>query len=246
MGTLATVLPASSALCLEREAEFEIALANDIASLTSTTIAGLAAGANRMLIGKEIVQFLCAEPIDANRWRLSGLLRGRGGTEGKAANGHPIGTRAILIDDAISALDPSAFTQSGPVEFAAIGLGDPEPVYFTAALSGSSRLPLSPVHARAEARADGGWGLCWTRRSRGQWQWEDGIDTPLIEENEAYLVGCGPMDQPLISWETAEPRLALSHSEVADLNTHYGPHALWVKQIGTHGLSPATSIAQLT
>lgn len=77
MGTLAEPLGPSPALLFEPRSEAIIDLVGDDLFLTDTDIAGLAAGANRMLVGGELLQFLQARPLGQGRWRLSGLLRGR-------------------------------------------------------------------------------------------------------------------------------------------------------------------------
>ncbi len=242
---LATSLPPSPALCLEKNAWVEIEFAHANAELTSTTTFGLASGANRWIIGDEIIQFLCAEAVSSTKWRLTGLLRGRGGTEAAAMAGHALNTMAVLVNNALVKLDSSLLPGSGNAEIAAIGLGDEEPVYAAAQVTGLSRLPLSPVHARQANLPDGSWELCWTRRARGQWLWQDYIDTPLIEESESYLVGVGPPANPDVSWQTNSPSMALSSTEVANLIQSHAGADVWVCQLGTYGNSPATKIATI-
>jgi hypothetical protein len=245
IGEITTELHPSSATYFEEHASLLISTINEDAPLSSTTINGLANGENRILIGDEVVQFLCVEPIDPTHWRLSGLLRGRGGTEHLAAQTHPAGTRAILINDAISPLDSNLLPSSGAAQLAAIGLGDEAPVSATINVTGVSRVPPSPVHPKFDVKSDGSWLFCWTRRSRGQWRWPDSIETPLVEESENYLVGCGPVDDPHVTWQTTEPQLALSPAQALALHTDHFEEKIWVRQIGTLGLSPALLITTI-
>lgn len=54
---------------------------------------------NRCVIGDEIMQFETAVPLGDGVYRLGGLLRGRYNTKVEA---HPIGTRFVLLDSALS------------------------------------------------------------------------------------------------------------------------------------------------
>lgn len=246
MGALESPLPASAALLFEPRAEAMVTLAAEDLTLADTDMAGLTAGANRMLIGGELVQFLQAEPLGAARWRLSGLLRGRGGTEPAAFLGHPAGTRAVLIDDSLVPLDPLLVPAQASSQIAGIGTGDSDAVIAPLANPGLSRRPPCPVHPRITLAADGTATYLWTRRARGQYRWDDGVDVPLVEEREAYLVGFGPTEAPHALWQPAIPGLQLTAAERASLIAGHGPGALWVRQIGTHDRSAPLLLATLS
>lgn len=246
IGSLATPLLPSAAVYLDENGTCEIDLIADDLGLSATSVDRLANGANRMLIGDEVVQFLDATPITATRWRLSGLLRGRGGTEHSALAGHAIGASTVLLDDMLIPLDPSEVASSPSTRLAAIGFGDDEPVYALLVSSGLTRRPLSPVHPRKIVDAYGDWQLCWTRRARGQWRWEDYVETPLVEELEKYLVGIGPIAQPFASWQPSSPSLTIAAATISSLFTAHGAQPVWVRQIGTFGQSPAALIAHLS
>jgi hypothetical protein len=49
----------------------------------------------------EVVQFELAEEISSDRWRLSNLLRGQGGTDDAMREGASAGNRFVLIDSAV-------------------------------------------------------------------------------------------------------------------------------------------------
>ncbi|WP_282073235.1 GTA baseplate fiber-binding domain-containing protein, partial [Janibacter hoylei] len=84
---------------------------------------------NRLLVGREVIQFLQAEQVGAYRWKLSGLLRGRAGTEEVAAIGHEGGTLAVLLNDRLTVLDPTLVPSAASTRIGAIGLGDSEIVF---------------------------------------------------------------------------------------------------------------------
>jgi hypothetical protein len=245
IGTLDAPLPPSRAMLFEPQANVVIELvANDLL-LSDTDIDGLAAGANRMLVGGEIMQFAQAKPLGDRRWRLSGLLRGRGGTEHSAADGHPPQTLAVLLDDSLVALDPVLAPPLVTTRIGAIGTGDVDAVLAPLVNAGLSRQPPSPVHPRRRVEPDQGQIFSWTRRARGQWRWDNAVDVPLVEERELYIVGYGPKEAPHASWSRSEPWLRLSLPEIAGLNHTHGAAELWVRQIGTYNQSPALLLASL-
>jgi hypothetical protein len=246
IGTLAAPLTASQAVLFEPVASLTLDLVAGDLGFEDTDMAGLAAGANRVLIGNEVVQFMAAEPVGAQQWRLSGLLRGRGGTEQYAGLGHPEQTLAILLDDSLIALDPALVPPIATTRIAAIGTRDTEAVIAPLANPGLSRRPLAPVHPRLRIDDGQAWVLGWTRRARGQWRWEDAVEVPLVEERETYLVGYGPADTPFATWTRDVPELHLTQAELADLRGAHGPAMFWVRQIGTFDQSPPLLLASLS
>ena len=245
-GHLSSDLSPSNSVLFEQSASVEITLAGTELDLQSTTIDRLSTGANRLLVGEEVLQFLVAEPINSTSWRLTGLLRGRGGTEWAAVTSHGSGTPVVLLDETLINLSTAPISPTGATRLAALGFGDSEPVYADLEANGVSRRPLSPVHAMKSVSQTGNWDLCWTRRARGQYRWSDAAEVALVEEKEGYLVGLGPTDAPLASWEVTEPRLSIEAATRSDLIAEFGAQPFWVAQEGTYGFSKPTFIVQLT
>lgn len=237
IGLTVTPLAPSTAAVLEREAVIEIELAAADFALNGSNPEALASGANRALIGGEVVQFACAERLAGNRWRLAGLLRGRGGTESAALAGSAPGTAFILLDNHPVLLDPAVLGAPGPATIAAIGLADPAPVLTELLNPGLTQRPLTPVHGRVREEGDGSLALAWCRRARGAWAWQDGVDVPLIEQAEGYTVGVGGPSAPALIWETTEPRLTIAEPVWTAIRTAHPGKPLWVRQIGTAALS---------
>ena len=244
-GVLVHELDPSNCIHFEAAAKMTIDLTNDQLSLPDTTISGIGTGANRILVGGEVVQYLHAEQLSDYRWQLSGLLRGRAGTEHVATHGHSAGTPATYIDENLTLLDSSLVASEPGTTIAAIGLGDSETVYTALENAGLSRRPFAPVHVRIEETVGGSLHTCWKRRARGQLLWRDGVDVPLIEETETYLVGYGPIASPFRTWSVTEPEFSLLAAEKSELLGIFGPHTLWVLQNGTFSNSPATLLTQL-
>lgn len=241
MGVLRTALPPSPALRFEREAFCDIAFLGSKPQLASATLTSLADGANRILIGEEVVQFADAQKV-ADVWRLSGLLRGRAGTEAAALAGHAVAEPAVLLNGDLTPLHPAALGDGEQPTLLAIGLGDTEPVAAGLENAGASRRPLPPVHCRMRAVPGGEVELCWTRRARGGWLWTDGVDVPLVEEAERYMVGIGDVAAPVLSWTTTEPLLRLSAADIAALAPAGQRLPIWVRQIGTFAQSSPSLI----
>ncbi|MFD2403819.1 hypothetical protein ACFSQV_17955 [Novosphingobium soli] len=208
--------------------------------LATVELAQMLAGANRALVGEEIVQFAKAEPLGGGHWRLSGLLRGRGGTE-HAVAGHGSDEGFVLLGPGLVPLDPAVLGTDPARRVVALGRGDPAPVKAPVLLRGLGLRPLSPVRPRRTVAADGSWTLAWTRRARGGWSWRGGVDMPLVEEAESYLVTLGPLEAPfetfLATWTTATPLLRLEASTLADLAARNPGAPIAVRQRGTASLS---------
>ncbi len=234
MGALAAPLPPSPALVLERQAVLALDLVAEDLALAPADAGAIAAGANRLLVGSEIVQFARAVREGDRRWRLEGLLRGRGGTEGAAQAGHDAGALATLLD---ASLVPVVLDRPNGATIAAIGAADDEPVVAPVESAGATRRPLAPVHPCATMLPFGVLSLRWVRRARGGWTWPAEIELPLVEEVELYRVGVGPVEAPFASWEVSEPALVIEAGNLAALAAAHPGAAIWVRQIGSFAAS---------
>ncbi|MCK8457559.1 phage tail protein [Sphingomonas faeni] len=188
LGTIAVVASGAPATLVDRRGVFEIVLAHADMELGDADAAALDRGVNLALVGDELVQFARAEPLGGARWRLSGLLRGRRGSE--AAIGLQVAEdRFVLLQaEAARTFDLPLSVLGREVRVMASGVGDATPVETRCVMRGASVVPPSPVHLGSFAEADGSATVKWTRRSRAGWRWIDGVDAPLSEEVEAYRV----------------------------------------------------------
>ncbi len=188
LGTIAVVASGAPATLVDRRGAFEVVLAHADMELGDADAAALDRGVNLALVGDELVQFGQAEPLGGARWRLSGLLRGRRGSEA-AAGAQMVGDRFVLLQaEAARTFDLPLSVLGREVRVMASGVGDATPVETRCVMRGASVVPPSPVHLRCFAEADGSATVKWTRRSRAGWRWIDGVDAPLSEEVEAYRV----------------------------------------------------------
>lgn len=235
IGRVVSPVSGSQALLIERGGTIDIELVSADFQLAGAEPDMLASGANRLLIGSEVLQFAQATALGGSLWRLSGLLRGRGGTEAAAQAGHAADAPVVLLDERPVRIDPAKLGSSQTI--AAIGLVDSAPVTSAIANPGMTVRPLTPVHPRVVSTAEGGLALHWTRRSRGAWSWNDGVDAPLNEQAEAYVVGLGNPDAPLMLWQLSQPGLELAAATLAALTAEHSGEPLWVLQVGSFAAS---------
>lgn len=131
--------------------------------------AAVLAGANALAVageaGWEIVQFQSAEPVQADVWRLTGLLRGQRGTVAASA---AAGASVVVLDGLVRAefadgeRGGETIWRAGPAGGPA---GGPLVREVTATVAGIHHRPWAPAHLTAQG--DGaGMELSWVARSR--------------------------------------------------------------------------------
>ncbi len=244
VGVTTTPLAPADTVLVDRTNYVDVQLQSEDFVLTSRAMEDLAGGANRALIGSEILQFANADPLGGSLWRLSGLLRGRGATEHVAKDASQAGSGFILLDGTPNRLDETIVGSA--TRIAAIGLADETAVLSDITGLQSSLRPLAPVHPRAVAQSDDSTAFCWTRRARGAWRWEGSVEPPLVEESELYEIGYGNAGQPHVTWQTTQPQITFTQSELDQLINDHGVGNLWVRQIGTHSRSLPTLLSPLS
>lgn len=150
-------------------------------------------GTNRLAVraahgGWEVLGFAEAEEVATGRFRLTGLLRGLGGTEDATAAGAVVGTEVVLLDEAVRSLGLVNADRGAAQNWIL------EPMGLVTELSGPfvfdgglrAETPLSPVHARVVRLVSGDLHVSWIRRSRIEADaWADG-EVPLDEAEERY------------------------------------------------------------
>lgn len=199
----------------------------------------LIGGSNLAILGSEVVQFGSVEVLGDGRFRLSRLLRGRGGTEW-AMGTHIIGELFSLLErDSLSAISLPSWAVGASVSASATSLaGTSSSAPIT--LSGECVRPLSPINLSAAVNAAGDLALTWTRRSRKGFAWIDGIDAPVGESSEQYQVTViGP--EGSIEYSAAAPNLEIAAADLAGVGS--GQVTLEVRQIGD---AAASRPAELT
>jgi hypothetical protein len=156
-------------------------------TLSSTTELAVLNGANECVIGDEVIQFKNAELVDTDTYELSGLLRGRLGTEW-AMGDHAIGDRFALLPLLRVPAPSDELTQERlykPVTFGATVAGSVSQAFTN---TGRALKPYSPVLLGGGVDGSGDVTLNWTRRTRIGGAWLPNVDVPLSEPSEQYVV----------------------------------------------------------
>jgi hypothetical protein len=230
MGRAVSVLPAARAAGWDRLGTVEVELIADTMWLESRIETAVLAGANLALLGDEIIQFAVAQALGNRRFRLSGLLRGRRGTD-LAVGTHVANERFVLLDQgAMLALPLPLERQGQTVLLRATGAGDAAALPVAANLGGAAIRPLLPVHLSWRRQA-GQLHLAWIAQSRAGFGWPDLADVPIGESRLAFravlrdaagIVAEAELNEP--SWTLAD-RAGLLWLDVAQLGATLGPVA---------------------
>lgn len=212
-------------------------------ALVNADLEALSRGANLAMVGAEALQFAHAEPLGDRIFRLSGLWRGRGGTEDRIAD-HAAGEPFVLINEALGLVDPDRIGPGPGFSAGAIGRDDSALVPATLTALGRAVLPLSPVHGRWRDDGTGGLVLSWVRRSRSGFAWRDAIEVPLGEASEAYRVAIAADGVPVADHVTDQPTIAFDSATIAGFRAvaTTSLEAIVIQQ-GALGLSPPLTIA---
>ncbi|MEK6745499.1 MAG: glycoside hydrolase TIM-barrel-like domain-containing protein [Pseudomonadota bacterium] len=188
IGTASTVLASASSAVFDEQNIVTVILLGNSQPQSVTELAVLN-GANAALLGDEIIQFKTATLVSEGKYTLSGLLRGRLGTEW-AISGHVAGERFALLD---GALDKQVISNNmiGLLrQYKAVTVGNS----LTSAgaqdftYNGIALKPYSPVHITGTRDSSGNLTINWIRRTRSGGDWRDSVDVPLNEVSELYDV----------------------------------------------------------
>ncbi len=215
-------------------------------ALSSVSALEVLNGANECLIGNELLQFKSAVLTGPRAYTLSGLLRGRRGTEWAVA-ANPSGSRFCMLPtstnvagpfpEIFAARDFKAVTSGGT-------LASATDVPFTN--NGVALRCYSPTAIGGGLNAAGDLAIQWIRRTRIGGTWQNFVDVPLSEATEAYVVqiwnatftACARV----ITGITTPTVTYTSAQQVTDFGAQQQTIYVTVGQLGTLGLgvqSPA-------
>lgn len=215
-------------------------------ALQSISDAALLAGGNVMAIGDgspgnwEIFQFRDAQLLAPNQWLLSHRLRGQAGSDGIMPEVWPGGSIVVLMNGmpvqiALKATERrlNRHYRIGP---ARRPYDDPSYIHRQGAFDGNGLRPYRPAHLRAEGTPGSDLGLSWVRRTRIEGDSWDGLEVPLGEESESYLVRVQQGETVIRETTTATPMWTYSAAaqgddaisgafdiHVAQVSASYGP-----------------------
>ena len=212
----------------------------DGAILSGASPAQVLDGANALVLfaaGREpeIVQYTEAELVDADTYRLSGLLRGAAGTEAAGTVTWPEGSRLVRLDGAVVAV-ANGLSELGRVYAYRVGSvrgdhGDEDVTEVSATVGAAALRPLAPVHVRA-ARTGAGVTIGFVRRTRLDGDSWEPVEVPLGESVEAYRVEILNGSSVVRTFEVAEPQaLYPAADELADFGAPQAELTVRVAQL---------------
>lgn len=162
--------------------------AGELASATREAV--LNTDANALLVGGEVIQFRTAALQSAGVYKLTGLLRGRRGTEW-AMTGHAIGETVVLLRTAGMlrvSYDAARIGQSADYKAVTFGKTLSSATARSITDTGIALKPFAPVNLRAGTGSAGEYQITWDRRSRLSYRWPSTSSLPLGENDEEYSV----------------------------------------------------------
>lgn len=234
IGTAPEPLDDSGPHLIDRKNKLLIQMHNHNMLLNDADQTQLLAGQNIAAIGREIIQFGSALPIGDDRYILSHLFRGLGGTE-REMGGHVVGEGFTLLTAAdLTEIDARHYVPFQSVTISALGRGDDVPVSRSIDEPGRALKPWSPVHPKYAFHQNGDLEISWTRRSRAGVIWSDNVEIPLAEESERYrvLIDNQIMAEPNTPVAILSAATVQSYRDLGALNL-----SLEVRQIGRHNIS---------
>ncbi|BCB20570.1 glycoside hydrolase/phage tail family protein [Bosea sp. ANAM02] len=239
VGETLTALPPGPLWRTDRRAVLEVRLRGGVLSSVSPEAA--LAGANALALvdedgAVEIVTVSQVELVGPQQFRLSGLIRGIGGSEAAAARLLPAGARVVVLDGAAVSLT-SDLADIGRRQRYRVGpvrddVGDATMVEFETAITGEALFPLSPVRPGATRTGDG-IVLSWLRRTRIDGDSWELAEVPLGEESERYEIGVLDGEDRLRTEIVNAPGwLYPAAQELADFGTPQPDIGLSLRQLG--------------
>lgn len=213
MGGCLHALGVGSAQRIDHLHTLDVALLGE-GELSSVGEAGILLGANRALVGDEIIHFATAELQGPGVYRLSGLLRGQSGTE-HAITTHVAGERFVLLDDALVPLNlpMQALGQSWTLRVVTHGMLLSQGTEVAGAVAGQALMPYAPVRLRATRDGTGDVTFAWTRRARIDNGLRDLVDIPLMEQEERYEIRVLNGAAVVRSWQTNTATQLYTHAQ---------------------------------
>ena len=220
-----------------------VALDVGAGTLSSATEIAVLNGANAALLGDEILQYKTATLTGTRTYVLTGLLRGRRGTEW-AMSGHASGDAFVKLPTANSINAPFAELSQERL-YKCITVGNELQSSAAQAFTnhGVAALPYAPVHLGGGRDGSQNLTIIWTRRTRTGGAWSDNADVPLGEVAEFYSVRIYTSS----SWATIKSEWVsgvatydyTAAQQVTDFGSTQSTVYFDVRQLGSYGYGTA-------
>lgn len=190
MGTV-TALPVrvfASGNIFDENSIFQVTIGPGGGDLTSINELAVLNGGNMAVLGAEILQFKNATLIGAGVYELTGLLRGRRGTEW-AISQHATGEVFALLSTTLD-IDAQLSQLGQTLHYKSVTSGQPlaGAIDYPFVNTGNALRPYTPVQLGGGVLGDGDVRLSWRRRTRIGGAWNNLVEVPLSESDEVYIV----------------------------------------------------------
>lgn len=221
-------------------------------TLESDSEADVLAGANHGILGDEIIAWKTATLQTDGSYLLSGLLRGRNGTEW-ATGDHAIGETFVVLNTAtIHFLAFPVEEKDLARDYVAIsiGMGWGSGLKQEMTCEIRNMMPLAPVHVKGTVNDNNDLTITWIRRVRYGGEWLDGGGPPLGETMEQYEIDILDGDGDVLRTITAYEQTATytAAQQTADGLTPGGQVDLVIYQISSvvgRGFGAAATVNQI-
>jgi hypothetical protein len=233
IGATATALAGHVSSLTDRTNTVRVVFPYVVTGLGSVTELEMLAGANRLMIGSELIGFATVSAVGGGVYDLSVLLRGLSGTEW--ASTHVSGEQVVLLDNIIG-LSEAITGLNATRYFKGVSLGETLDDATAQSMVGTGvRIkPISPVHIAGTRDGSNNLTLTWFRRARVDADWRDGVETPLDEPVEAYEVDIIVSSAVVRTISSSTAAASYSASEqVSDGITPGDPVSVRVYQLST-------------
>lgn len=147
-------------------------------------------GANAVVVGQEIIQYLTATDLGNKKWRLSTLLRGRRGTEYAVAT-HVNNEICTWVTPTASVfVEASASEMNVERLYRAVSINTPFELAVVKRFThtGNTLRPYTAVHIKGTRDGSNNLTITWIRRTRIGGHWADYVDVPIGEASESYEI----------------------------------------------------------
>ena len=223
-------------------------------SLASASRQAVLSGRNRIAIRAangawEIIGFRNAEESAPHHWQLTGLLRGLAGTEDALLAGASAGAPVVVLDAAVKPLGiteaEAGLTFNWMIEQAGGRAGSVTPIAFSGGLRAETQ--LAPVHPSARRQAGGDMEIRWIRRGRTDADSWEGLEVPLDEPEERYLIEILDAGATMRRAEVTAPVwIYPAADEIADFGAVQQALSIRIRQIGRKVALGLPTVAVLT
>ena len=213
------------------------------AALTSSSELGVLNGANMCVIGYEVLQYKTATLVSLRTYVLSGLLRGRRGTEWRQA-GHATGDLFAALPASVNVYAEAAeIGLSRLYKAVTSGLALNVTAAVTYANAGLALTPFSPCQIGGGRDGSGNITINWCRRSRYGGDGMLDVDPVLGEPTEWYTITIYATSGYATAKRTITAATTTASYTSADQTTDFGSNQstvyLTISQLGARGSSYA-------